>query len=156
MHADFCALSEVFSDPFDIVICMDNALPHMLTAEDLEKAIGSITRQMADGGLFVASIRDYDALLQDRPPYSPPYIHRTDKGQRVSFQTWVWEGEHYKLTQYIIDDQETLQVSKFDCEYRATRREELTKLLLANGCSEVVWKFPEETGFYQPIVVAKK
>ena len=156
VHADFCALSEVFSDPFDIVICMDNALPHMLTAEDLEKAIGSITRQMADGGLFVASIRDYDVLLQDRPPYSPPYIHRTDKGQRVSFQTWVWEGEHYKLTQYIIDDQETLQVSKFDCEYRATRRDELTKLLLDSGCSEVVWKFPEETGFYQPIVVAKK
>ena len=156
VHADFCALSEVFSDPFDIVICMDNALPHMLTAEDLEKAIGSITRQMADGGLFVASIRDYDVLLQDRPPYSPPYIHRTDKGQRVSFQTWVWEGEHYKLTQYIIDDQETLQVSKFDCEYRATRREELTKLLLAAGCSEVAWKFPEETGFYQPIVVARK
>ena len=156
VHADFCSLSEVFSDPFDIVICMDNALPHMLTAEDLEKAIGSITRQIADGGLFVASIRDYDALLQDRPPYSPPYIHRTDKGQRVSFQTWVWEGEHYKLTQYIIDDQETLQVSKFDCEYRATRRDELTKLLLDSGCSEVVWKFPEETGFYQPIVVAKK
>jgi len=29
-------------------------------------------------------------------------------------------------------------------------------LLMANGCSEVVWMFPEETGFYQPIVVAKK
>jgi hypothetical protein len=135
---------------------MDNALPHMLTAEDLEKAIHSITHQIADGGLFVASIRDYDALLQDRPPYSPPYIHRTDRGQRVSFQTWVWEGEHYKLTQYIIDDEETLQISKFDCEYRATRREELTKLLLAHGCKEVIWMFPEETGFYQPIVVAKK
>ena len=70
--------------------------------------------------------------------------------------TWVWNGEHYKLTQYIIDDEEALQISKFDCEYRAIRREELTHLLIANGCSEVVWKFPEETGFYQPIVVAKK
>lgn len=156
VNANFCALEEVFPDPFDIVICMDNALPHMLSAEDLEKAVGSITHRIAEGGLFVASIRDYDALLQDRPPYSPPYIHKTDRGQRVSFQTWVWEGDHYKLTQYIIDDEDSLQISKFDCEYRATRREELTKLLLANGCSEVAWKFPEETGFYQPIVVAKK
>ena len=49
-----------------------------------------------------------------------------------------------------------MQVSKFDCEYRATRREELTDLLLAGGCREVVWKFPEETGFYQPIVIARK
>lgn len=156
VNADFCALSEAFSEQFDIVICMDNALPHMLTKSALEAAIKSITNQIADGGMFVASIRDYDALLMDKPPYSPPYIHKTTKGQRLSFQTWVWEGEHYKLTQYIIDDEETLQISKFACEYRATRREELTNLLVANGCSEVIWKFPEETGFYQPIVIAKK
>ena len=156
VNADFCALSETFSEQFDIVICMDNALPHMLTKSALEAAIKSITNQIADDGMFVASIRDYDALLMDKPPYSPPYIHKTNKGQRVSFQTWGWDGEHYKLTQYIIDDEETLQISKFDCEYRATRREELTNLLVANGCSEVVWKFPEETGFYQPIVIAKK
>lgn len=155
-HADFCALSDTFSQQFDIVICMDNALPHMLSKSALEAAIKSITNQIGTGGMFVASIRDYDALLMEKPPYSPPYIHKTDKGQRVSFQTWVWDDDHYKLTQYIIDDEETLQISKFDCEYRATRREELTSLLLANGCSEVVWKFPAETGFYQPIVIAMK
>lgn len=60
------------------------------------------------------------------------------------------------ITQYIIDDEDTLRISKFDCEYRAARREELTNLLLANGCNKVEWKFPEETGFYQPIVIAKK
>ncbi len=155
-HADFCALSETFSDPFDIIIAMDNALPHMLSKSALEAAIRSITNQIVTGGMFVASIRDYDALLMDKPPYSPPYIHKTAKGQRVSFQTWVWEDDHYKLTQYILDDEDSLQASKFQCEYRATRREELTNLLLSNGCREVVWKFPEETGFYQPIVIAKK
>lgn len=155
-HADFRALSETFSEQFDIVICMDNALPHMLSNSALEAATKSITNQIVIGGMFVASIRDYDALLMEKPPYSPPYIHKTDKGQRVSFQTWVWDDNHYKLTQYIIDDEETLQISKFDCEYRATPREELTNLLIANGCSEVVWKFPAETGFYQPIVIAKK
>lgn len=155
-HADFCALSETFAQRFDMIICMDNALPHMLTHKDLESAVNSIAGQLAPGGIFVASIRDYDALLLDKPPYSPPYIHQTPKGQRVSFQTWVWEGDRYKLTQYIIDDEDTLQISKFDCEYRATRREELTGLLLHSGCSEVMWKFPAETGFYQPIVIAKK
>ena len=155
-HADFCALSESFSELFDLVICMDNALPHMLSAQALERAVKSITGQIAPGGMFVASIRDYDALLLEKPPYSPPYIHETDKGRRVSFQTWHWEREYYKLTQYIIDDEESLQISKYDCEYRAVRREELTNLLLANGCSRVDWKFPEETGFYQPIVLARK
>ena len=155
-HADFCALSEVFPEQFDIVIAMDNALPHMLTPEDMEAAVSSITGRVRSGGIFVASIRDYDSLLQEKPPYSPPYIHRTDKGQRVSFQIWTWNNDNYNLVQYIIDDEDKLQVSKFACEYRAVRRKELTDLLTANGCSEVVWKFPEETGFYQPIVIARQ
>ena len=154
-RADFCALSETFTEQFDIVICMDNALPHMLSKSALETAVRSITNQMAAGGILVASIRDYDALLLEKPPYSPPYIHKTEQGQRVSFQTWTWENEGYKLTQYIIDDEGALQISKFDCEYRTVRRQELTDMLMANGCS-VEWKFPEETGFYQPIVMAKK
>ncbi len=155
-HADFRALADTFSERFDIVIVMDNALPHMLTEDALQTAVKSIANQIAPGGMLVASIRDYDAMLMDKPPYSPPYIHKTNKGQRVSFQTWEWSGDNYKLIQYIIEDEGALQISKFECEYRATRRTELTNLLLANGCSSVEWKFPEETGFYQPIVMAKK
>lgn len=155
-HADFCALSDTFSEQFDIVIAMDNALPHMLTSEALESAFRSITGQIKPGGIFVASIRDYDHLLAEKPPYSPPYIHKTEKGQRVSFQTWVWNGDNYQLTQYIINDEDNLQISKFECEYRATRREELTNLIRSNGCNDVVWLFPDETGFFQPILVARK
>ena len=155
-NADFRNLSEVFSNKFDIIIAMDNALPHMLTKSDLETAVKSIVSQLSPGGMFVASIRDYDSLLNDKPPYSPPYIHKTKNGQRVSFQTWEWNGEHYRLTQYIIDDNETLKIGKFECEYRTVLRSELTELLIESGCSNAVWKFPEETGFYQPIVIAKK
>ena len=32
----------------------------------------------------------------------------------------------------------------------------LVRLLLEAGCSHVAWLFPEETGFYQPIVIARK
>jgi len=155
-QADFCALEDTFAERFDIVLAMDNALPHMLTADALRAAVRSITDRLAPGGAFVASIRDYDALLAEKPPYSPPYIHKTEKGQRVSFQTWDWEGDRYRLVQYIIDDGDTTQVDRFACEYRATRRSELTALLTESGCTAVEWKFPEETGFYQPIVIARK
>ncbi len=154
--ADFRMLEKTFSKQSDIVIAMDNALPHMLTKSDMEMAVKSIANMVAKGGMFVASIRDYDALLMDKPTYSPPYIHKTQKGQRVAFQTWDWKEERYKLTQYIIEDEETLTTSKFECEYRAVKREELTELFVSNGFSSVEWKFPEETGFYQPIVIAIK
>ena len=155
-RADFCRLAETFSETFDIIIAMDNALPHMLSAEELERAVQSITGRLSEGGIFVASIRDYDALLASRPPYSPPYIHKTDLGQRVSFQTWTWTDDRYRLVQYIIEDEASLQISKFECEYKATRRDELTQLLHSAGYRKVNWLFTEETGFYQPIVIAEK
>ena len=127
----------------------------MLSKDALRCAINSIADRLAPGGIFVASIRDYDALLTEKPPYSPPYIHKTETGKRVSFQTWDWDGDHYRLCQYIIDDGEALSIGKFECEYRATRREELTELLTAAGC-RVEWLFPEDSGFYQPIFVATK
>lgn len=155
-RADFRALEESFDECFDIVICMDNALPHMLTEEELKKALQSIALRVGEGGVFIASIRDYDALLCSKPPYSPPYIHDTGNGRRICFQTWDWSGDSYRLTQYIIDDGAELSVSRYDCQYRAVRRQALSELLQAAGFSSVRWHFPEETGFYQPIVSASR
>ena len=43
-----------------------------------------------------------------------------------------------------------------ELELAAYRRAELTELLLAHGCRTVEWRLPEQTGFYQPIVIAEK
>ena len=123
---------------------------------ELEKAVKSIAGQLDDGGLFVASIRDYDRLLEVKPPCSAPYVYKTPKGQRVLFQTWDWVGENYRFIQYVIRDEDSVQVSRFESEYRATKREEITELLRKYGCASVVWRMPEQTGFYQPVVLARK
>ena len=155
-QADFRALEQTFPDRYDIVIAMDNALPHMLSREELENAVKSITGRIRDGGLFIASIRDYDRMLQEKPAWSAPYVHKTPAGQRVLFQTWDWAGENYRFIQYIIDDGETAKLSRYACEYRAVRRDELTGLLRRYGCRKAVWRMPEHTGFYQPVVIARK
>ena len=49
-HADFRALSDIL-EQFDIVIAMDNALPHMLTIEALESALRSIIGKIRKGGI---------------------------------------------------------------------------------------------------------
>ena len=64
-----------------------------------------------------------------------------------SFQTWNWSGDNYRLIQYIIEDEKELKVSKFECEYRAIYREELTDGLISNGFNSVEWKLPEEQDF---------
>lgn len=119
-------------------------LGYDVTASDIsDKELAEVKKRAAE-----------NKLMEEKPSYSVPYIHKTDKGQRVSFQPWDWTGENYKFTQYIINDKGEPQLGRFACEYRAVRRKELTDLLLKYGCREVFWKMPEETGFYQPIVVA--
>lgn len=152
--ADFRCLEEAFTETFHIVIAMDNALPHMLTREDLERAVKSMAGRVRPGGLFVASIRDYDQLLEEKPPCSKPYIHKIENRKRVSFQTWDWSGDHYHLTQYIIEDGPFLEIGKYESEYRAVKREELTSLLYQACFKQVTWMFTEKTGFYQPVVAA--
>lgn len=122
---------------------MDNALPHMLTKEDLKEAAKSIVNQLKSDGIFIASIRDYDKLLKEKLSYSSPYIFETVRGKNISFQTWDWNEINYKFTQYIISDEDELKIKKFYYEYRATTREELTKLFLENGSKEVTWLMPD-------------
>ena len=54
------------------------------------------------------------------------------------------------------DRERKLELIRLTEDNNRKLEQELTDLLLAGGCREVGWKFPEETGFYQPIVIARK
>ncbi|WP_153801947.1 hypothetical protein [Filobacillus milosensis] len=40
--------------------------------------------------------------------------------------------------------------------YRALLREELSQILSEAGFSNITWNMPEDTGYYQPILIAEK
>lgn len=45
---------------FDVVVCADNSLPHLLTPQDVTRALGEMCRVARPRGLVVVSTRDYD------------------------------------------------------------------------------------------------
>ena len=79
--ADVRELKCAFSQKFDVVISCDNSLPHLLTDEDLTLALRNIRYVLTDKGLFVASIRDYDRLLVEKPSFIAALLH--ESGVRV-------------------------------------------------------------------------
>jgi glycine/sarcosine N-methyltransferase len=91
--ADFRALEERLDEPFDSVVSSDNALPHMLSREDLLLAARSIRSRLKEGGIFLASIRDYDHLLAERPSATTPKVMDAVGGRRIYFQVWDWEND---------------------------------------------------------------
>lgn len=155
--ADMRSLAGQVGGPYDAVIAFDNAIPHLLSDADLQAACTNLFAVTKPGGACFASIRDYDALLQDKPEATAHRVVQTPQGKRVAFQVWDWDGDIYTLTQFIITpDEDGWAMRHFSTRYRALRRETLSAALQTAGFSRVVWVMPQASGFYQPIVVAHR
>jgi SAM-dependent methyltransferase len=143
---------------YDVVIACDNALPHLLTDEELSKALANIARVLRPAGLFIASIRDYDQLARERPTSTPVRVFDGPEGRRVVFQVWDWtpDGRGYHLNQFIVSQAGAgWQTEHFVSDYRALQRYQLNSALHGAGMGEVRWLMPGESGYYQPIVLAR-
>jgi glycine/sarcosine N-methyltransferase len=142
--ADFRKLTSQVPGSYDAVISFDNSLPHLLTDSDMRQAIRSIYHKLNPSGYLFASIRDYDAALKEKPKITPANEFRHGGMRRIIFQVWDWE----KAGNWRMEHRKT--------QYRAWQRAEVTNLLKAQGFANVQWLMPKKTGFYQPIVIARK
>ena len=157
--ADVRELECAFDQKFDVVISCDNSLPHLLTDEDLTLALRNVRHVLTDKGLFVASIRDYDRLLAEKPSFVALNPGGGVPEQEViMFQIWDWskESDTYLLRLFIMSQASGgWQVKEIRTRYRAIRRSELTAALESAGFARIAWHEPEQSGYFQPIVTAQ-
>ena len=66
LQADFRELEKVFIKTYDCVLSMGNSIPHLMTNEDIEKAVLSIYNRINPKGISVIEIRDYDKMLAEK------------------------------------------------------------------------------------------
>jgi glycine/sarcosine N-methyltransferase len=155
--SDMTSLAEITDHDFDVVAALDNALPH-LTAEQLRSAVGAAGSKLKPNGLFLASIRDYDTLVMERPASQEPAFYGGEGDRRIVHQIWDWvDATKYTLHLYITKQSgRTWTTHHFVSEYRCLLRKELSAVLQSHGFREVRWLMPEESGFYQPLVLARR
>jgi SAM-dependent methyltransferase len=155
--ADLRSLSTQVAGLFDVVLSCDNALPHLLTNVDLDLALQNVRAKLKPKGLFLASLRDYDELIQRRPRSSPPQVVEGAEGRRIIFQVWDWaaDGQSYQLHLFLLRQVgSSWQTVERVTRYRALLREELRERLRQAGFGEAHWYLPEQSGFFQPVVIA--
>jgi glycine/sarcosine N-methyltransferase len=156
--ADVRSVHEMADGPFDAAISCDNALPHLLTDADLERAIRSIRSCLRDGAVFLASIRDYDALAESRPAGTPISLHGAPGARHGTGQAWAWsaDGNEVNITLFILVESpdQAWHASARETTYRALRRQTFSAALRSNGFATVKWLMPHQSGHYQPVVIA--
>jgi hypothetical protein len=81
--------------------------------------------------------------------------------RRIVHQVWDWadstaEDARYVLHLYItLESEREWTAHHFVSEYRCLLRDEVSAALATSGFEDIRWLMPRETGFYQPIVLAK-
>ena len=154
--ADLRHLDEIPIGGFEAVILMDNALPHLLSDVDYIEAARQMRAKLRPGGTLLASIRDYDQLVLDRPTAQGPVFYSDSDQRRIVFQVWDWADQRRYTFHLYITRETSSGWSNFHgaSQYRAVLREEITTILASSGFGNIRWLSPKQSGFYQPIVVA--
>ena len=146
---------------FDAVLCADNSLAHLVDEEDLSAALGAMHRALRDEGLLVISLRAYDQLRVDRPTSTCPQVTHGEGGRVISFQLWSWhpDGEHYDMEHIQLlpaDDAGEWQVRTRHATSWAISTTQLTASAAAAGFRDINWHAPEDSGYFQPLLTARK
>ena len=144
--------------PFNVVISCDNALPHLLTTQDMERALRSLHSCLRPGGLLLVSLRDYDSLRITQPRGLPIQVYGDVGSRHGSGQFWTWsaDAEYVDIELFTLTETAagTWQARSGTTRYRALHRATLEALLMSVGFHTAEWLLPDVSGYYQPIVIA--
>jgi SAM-dependent methyltransferase len=121
-----CVVGEVRALPvhsatFDVVLACDNALPHLLSEDDIRCAFQECLRCLRPRGGCVISMRDYGM------PPSPGAVETQDYGERM------WSGRRCRLVQ--------------TRRWRGALYDVAFELVTNDATKEVVLRTPETTYF---------
>ena len=139
---------------YGAVIAMDNALPHLNSNEEIEGALTAMRDRLKSGGTLLLSLRDYSALMQERPSSTPPKFFQDGIYKRIVHQIWDWQDERtYIIHLYITcENAKGWKSNHFIGKYRAVTVDEVVSIATKIGFVDVKILLPEVTGYYQIII----
>lgn len=140
---------------FDLVISVDNSVPHLLNDDDILIAFNQFHRCCKPGGGCLITVRDYDV----EEPVSGkmiPYGTRDDGNKRYFiFQVRDYEGDIYQVSMYFVEDDGCLEPETYvmRTSYYAIGIKRLCALMEQAGFVDI--KRLDDV-FYQPVLIGTR
>ena len=69
---------------FDLIICLGNALPHVLSIEKIQSALWDMANCLQPGGFLIFQNRNFDAICQNKNRWIDP------QGRRINNEEWIF------------------------------------------------------------------
>jgi SAM-dependent methyltransferase len=140
---------------FDLVISCDNAVPHLLSDDDIRQALQQFYQCTRPGGGSLISVRPYEQEMRTGVEVQP-YGVRDDQGARyLVFQVREWHGSHYDVAMYFVEDRGgtacTVQVTRG--QYYAVPIDRLLTLMCEAGFVDVQRL---DDRYVQPLLMGRK
>lgn len=102
--ADMRHLSTTYDDKFDLVIACDNAIPHLLSDDEIVQAFREIYKCTTSEGGCLITVRDYANMERSGQRMYPRTVHETDEGKLLMFDLWEFNGDFYDFATYAVLD----------------------------------------------------
>ncbi len=154
--ADMRQLREVVPETFDVVIACDNAIPHLLTDDDILQAFRQFYDCTTPQGGCILSVRDYAQLERGgRQLHSRP-VHDTPDGRLLLFDMWEFDGDYYDLTIYAVEDRGQAEATTHVMRggrYYCITIDRLEQLLKQAGFKRITTL---RECFFQPLIIGVK
>lgn len=139
---------------FEVVISCDNAVPHLLTDDDLVQAFGEFYECVRPNGGVLITVRDYER--EERRTQIKSEQVRVEDGKRyILFQVWEFEGDIYEMSMYVVKDEgyAECKTQVMRAKYYAVGTGRLLALLKEVGFEDVK---RVDGAYYQPVLVGTR
>jgi SAM-dependent methyltransferase len=140
---------------FGVVLCADNALPHLLTDAEILDALRGFRRCTAPGGICLVSIRDYEPADLHAARMHPHGVRDEGGARWVLFQVWEPRPPLYETSMYVVEDrgQAGVRTRVMRATYYALPVPRLVELMREAGFADVRRL---DGAFFQPLVIGRR
>ena len=141
---------------FDLVISCDNSITHLLSVDEIKRALDQIYLCTRPGGGCLLTVRDYDKEERGTGIIKPYGVRASGDSRYIVFQVWDFTGDIYDLAMCFVEDDGKSEVSRahiFRARYYAISPNRLLRLLEDAGFEQVERL---DQGFYQPVLVGTR
>jgi SAM-dependent methyltransferase len=143
-------------DGFDVAICADNSLPHLLDDVDLSRALRQMYDCVRPGGGCILTVRDYDSEPRGQNIFKPYGVRVDGKKRYLLFQVWDFDQQYCNITFYLVE--ENLSTGEVTTQAMRSRYYAVSTTVLLKLMSDVGFQGVERLDdvFYQPALIGYK